>query len=92
MLREYVGLELRILDSVDEKAYYNETRDRDGDDDPSKSTRIREWAGQKVVCERLVSTLAKIVSHIRGILLAGTSCRQSWRWREGTDLPVGAVP
>ena len=42
MLRECVGLGPRILDSVDEKAYYNETRDRDSDDDPGKGTSIRE--------------------------------------------------
>lgn len=39
-----MGLELGILDLVNEKPYYNETRNSDSDDDPGKCSSIREWA------------------------------------------------
>jgi hypothetical protein len=43
-LRERVVLQLGMLDLIYEKCYYNETRDGDCDDDPSKGTSIREYA------------------------------------------------
>lgn len=53
ILRECVGVELWLgmLDLVYENTYYNETRDGDSNNDPRKSTRIREWAeGEVCVC------------------------------------------
>ena len=60
VLRVCMRLGLRILDSVDEKAYDNETREGDSDDDPGKGTSIREWAGQKTACERSITTLERL--------------------------------